>query len=263
MFASLLLTAGWSTALHARLDTPAGGRAGSPRMDFMQKLANNDMNTANKMKLVKKGQAPKLRGVRLPPAMVDVTQSFKREYPQKEKEVLWAAMLKCYGNAQRAEAAVLENPQMLNPSYSFCNTMLASKEVLVDMMGEEDALDVMMMNPAVLQCGPSLDTLGPDEIKGFARIRSAGNRIPEAARGYALSLLLATCAFPLIAKDIPELAFANEFVKPLVGILFAIAIEGSRIVIVGTIIKAKMSNDEKAKAAIEKAQANERRRMGK
>ena len=62
---------------------------------------------------------------------------------------------------------------------------------------------------------------------------------------------------------VPELAFANEFVKPLVGILFAIAIEGSRIVIVGTIIKAKMSNDEKAKAAIEKAQANERRRMGK
>ena len=119
------------------------------------------------------------------------------------------------------------------------------------------------MNPAVLQCGPSLDTLGPDEIKGFARIRNFGNRLPEQARGYALSLTLAVCAFPLFAKDIPDLAFANDLVKPLVGILFAVAIEGSRIVIVGTIIKAKVSGDERAKAAIENAQANEARRMGK
>ena len=34
--------------------------------------------------------------------------------------------------------------------------------------GKEEALDVILKNPAVLQCGPSLDTLGPDEIKGFA-----------------------------------------------------------------------------------------------
>jgi len=65
---------------------------------------------------------------------------------------------------------VLENPQILNPSYSFCNTMLASKDVLFTMLGKEDALDVMLKNPAVLQCGPSLDTLGPDEIKVWQRI---------------------------------------------------------------------------------------------
>ena len=68
--------------------------------------------------------------------------------------------------------AVLENPQILNPSYSFCNTMLASKDVLFTMLGKEDALDVMLKNPAVLQCGPSLDTLGPDEIKVWQRIIS-------------------------------------------------------------------------------------------
>ena len=38
--------------------------------------------------------------------------------------------------------------------------------------------------------------------------------------------------------------------------------QGSRLAIVGTIVKAKMGGDEKAKRAIEKAEANERRRMG-
>ena len=44
------------------------------------------------------------------------------------------------------------------------------------MMGKEEAVEVMCLNPAVLQCGPSLDTLGPDEIKGFANLRSFFNR---------------------------------------------------------------------------------------
>jgi hypothetical protein len=39
--------------------------------------------------------------------------------------------------------------------------------------------------------------------------------------------------------------------------------QGSRIAIVGTIVKAKVAGDEKAKAAIEKAAANEKRRMGR
>ena len=78
---------------------------------------------------------------------------------------------------------------MLNPSYSFTNTLLASRDVLVNMMGKEEALEVMLLNPAVLQCGPSLDTLGPDEIKGFANIRALGKKIPDNVVGPAIALL--------------------------------------------------------------------------
>ena len=45
---------------------------------------------------------------------------------------------------------------------------------------------------------------------------------------------------------------------PEQGVIFAVAIEGSRIVIVGSIVKAKVTGDER----IAKAQENERKRMG-
>merc|ERR1711924_451999 len=143
----------------------------------------------------------------------------------KELEVLWA-LLKCYGTQPLAEQAARDNPQFLNPSYSFCNTMLASQEVLVDMMGKEEVLEVMCKNPAVLQCGPSLDTLGPDEIKGFANIRSLGNKIPDSLRGVALISLLLFTTFPILVQNNEMLkdSWILNLSKPLVGTLFAVLI---------------------------------------
>ena len=51
--------------------------------------------------------------------------------------------------------------------------------------------------------------------------------------------------------------------KPLVGTLFAVLIEGSRIVIVGSILKQNVLGSEQEKAAIQRAKQSERRRMGK
>jgi hypothetical protein len=223
------------------------------------------LNTMNKMANMKKGQKPKLRGKRLSPAMQELVGNFKKAYPAKDVEVLWAALLKVYGSQPAAEAAALTNPQILNPSYSFCNTMLASAEVLEQMMGREEALEVMTKNPAVLQCGPSLDTLGPDEIKAFANIRALGNKIPESARSIALIALFTVVLFPVAAQNNPALqdsAILN-LSKPLVGIFFSILIEGSRIAIVGTILKAKVAGNEREKAAMQRASVAERRRMGK
>lgn len=220
------------------------------------------LNEMNKMAVVRKDEKPRARPQRLPPAMVEVTGKFKKVYTKAQLELLWGALLQCYGTPALAEAAVLENPQILNPSYSFCNTMIASRDVLVDMMGKEEALEVMLKNPAVLQCGPALDTLGPDEIKGFANLRSTFNRIPENVRGLALSALIAFVLFPILAANsggaLDDSALL-QFAKVGNGLLFAILIEGSRIVIVGTIIKGKLSGDER----LAKAEANERRRMGK
>jgi hypothetical protein len=219
------------------------------------------LNEANKMKSVKKNQRPKASPKRLPPAMLEVAANFRKTYPTKDLELLWGALIKCYGTPARAEQAVFENPQILNPSYTFCNTMIDSKEILFEMMGKDEALDVMLKNPAVLQCGPSLDTLGPDEIKGFANIRSLGNKIPESARFVALVLLFSFVLFPIAATNSPELqgSAITQAAKIGNGILFAILVEGTRIIIVGTIIKGKLSGDER----LAKAEENERRRMGK
>ena len=51
--------------------------------------------------------------------------------------------------------------------------------------------------------------------------------------------------------------------KPLVGTLFAVLIEGSRIVIVGSILKQNVLGSEQEKAAMQRAKQSERRRMGK
>uniref|UniRef100_A0A7S0HR55 Uncharacterized protein n=1 Tax=Phaeocystis antarctica TaxID=33657 RepID=A0A7S0HR55_9EUKA len=218
-----------------------------------------------KMTTIKKGAKPKLRGKRLPPSMLELTGKFKKQYAKQDLEVLWAAMLKIYGSQQLAEQAARDNPQILNPSYSFCNTMLASADVLNNMMSKEEALEVMTNNPAVLQCGPSLDTLGPDEIKGFASIRALGNKIPESARNFLLIATLLFTLFPVAAQNNPALqdSWLLSLSKPLVGTLFAVLIEGSRIVIVGSIIKSSVGGSEQEKEAIEKAKQSERRRMGK
>ena len=53
-------------------------------------------------------------------------------------------------------------------------------------------------------------------------------------RGFALSLLILLCLFPVLGTNSELLkdSWALGIAKPLVGILFAIVIEGSRIVIV-------------------------------
>jgi len=255
-----MLTAGWHmNGLDMHRQAILRPRTTDLQMQgFMQKV--KEINEANKMSVVKV-EAPKARPVKLPPDMLEVTQGFKKEYPRKDLELLWGALLKCYGTADLAKEAVYSNKQILNPSYSFCNTMLASKEVLFGMMGEDEALEVMMNNPAVLQCGPSLDTLGPDEIKAFAYIRSVGNKIPESARSLLIGLLIAFCGFPIVAQNVPALqdSLILNLAKPAIGVLFAVLIEGSRIAIVGTIVKAKISGDER----IKKAEEATARRMGK
>ena len=190
------------------------------------------------------GAKPKVGPKKAPKEVLELTAKFKKEYTSREIDALWGAMLACYGTQDLAVQAAFENPQIVNPSYSFVNTMISSKEVLFDMMGKEEALEVMLKNPAVLQCGPSLDTLGPDEIKGFANIRFYGNKIPESARLAAIigALLLTLAPVLLYQGGLQDTLIATA-IRPIVGILFAVAIEGSRIAIVGTIVKAKMAGD--------------------
>ena len=56
---------------------------------------------------------------------------------------------------QRALAAIRQNSQMINPSYSFCNTFIESRDALVSLMGKEEALEVMDLNPRCCRGRPS------------------------------------------------------------------------------------------------------------
>ena len=79
------------------------------------------IQSGKKMKTVKL-EAPKIRGVRLSPDAVAITNSFRKEYAAKDLELLWGALIKVYGSSADALAAAQTNPQVLNPSYSFCNS---------------------------------------------------------------------------------------------------------------------------------------------
>ena len=238
----------------------------TPRMQLLPAgLASKvkTINEANKFKTVEVGAKPMARPRKMPKEVIELTKTFRKEYSQRELDQLWGAMITCYGKENLAIQAAFENPQIINPSYSFVNTMVISKETLFDLFGpegREDAMEVMLKNPAILQCGPSLDTLGPDEIKGFANIRYYGNKIPDSARYAAIvgSIILVLAPIFLYKAGLADTT-AGYVIRPIVGTLFAVAVEGSRIAIVGTIAKAKLAGDER----IERAAANEKRRMGK
>lgn len=71
--------------------------------------------------------------------------------------MLWAALVKIYRSPQLAEQAARDNPQIINPSYSFCNTMLASAEVLENMMSREEARPAQLTatpQPALIMPAP-------------------------------------------------------------------------------------------------------------
>ena len=173
---------------------------------------SNLIQSGAKMRSMKR-DPPKLRGVRLPLELEEITQTFKKEYPRKELEILWAALLNCYGSKELALEAARTNPQIANPSYSFCNTMLESKRILLGVMSESQALEVMRKNPAVLQCGPTLEALGRAEIEAFAAARGFGSQLPESIRNVAIAGLLIATILPVALAQNPMIAADSELLS--------------------------------------------------
>jgi hypothetical protein len=57
-----------------------------------------------------------VKSARLPVDAKAVAANFRKEYSAKELEQVYGALLRCYGNEERALAAIKTNPQILNPS---------------------------------------------------------------------------------------------------------------------------------------------------
>ena len=173
----------------------------------------------NKMRSMKK-EPPKARPRRLSAQADAITNSFVQEYPKKDVELLWSALVTVYGSEDMAVQAARDNPQILNPAYSFCNTILESKKCLTRVMSEEEALEVMSLNPAVLQCGPTLDPLGKAEIMAFARARSVGNSLlPRSLRTPAVAIFFGAIALVVLTTgtDEPTLVAVRDALRPVLG----------------------------------------------
>ena len=75
---------------------------------------------------------------------------FASAYERRDIEQLWRAVKQCYGGEASARAAVEQNSQILCPLYASPVLLTQSKAALVRMMGDDEALDVMLKNPMVL-----------------------------------------------------------------------------------------------------------------
>ena len=92
----------------------------------------------------------------------------------------------------------------------------------------------MSLNPAVLQCGPSLDLFGTDEIRMIAQMRSMGNAmVPPQLRPPLVALVVGAIALVVTASagDSPELTAAASVLRPVIavalGSTFAVAAYGA------------------------------------
>ena len=90
---------------------------------------------------------------------------------ERQVEKNWAALAKIYGSAAAAESAVLQNRQVVSPVYADPALLQRTRDILVDKLGREEAMQVMQDNPAVLTCGEPLANETPADIVSTAKLR--------------------------------------------------------------------------------------------
>ena len=133
---------------------------------------------------------------------VVVRTRFRKQYPPKDVEALWRELKLAYGSEALAVQAVSQNPTILNPRYTSPPSVVSrSASALVEVLGKQDALDVMLKNPAVLQCGSSLSKQPPDQIRSFASFRQALDMFPDSSPTAFLGLFGLLLAVAIAGKN--------------------------------------------------------------
>ena len=156
-----------------------------------------------------------------PPARRYGNDMPKRAVTEREVESLFKTLVRSFGGKQDlALRAVEANPTIVHPLYTDANCISVSKKALVEVMGsEEAAIEVMLLNPAILQCGESVRLQPADQVKSFASIRASLDKVPPSvsralvyAVGGAVSL-----QFVLVRSDDPNVQQLSAAIKPLLG----------------------------------------------
>ena len=70
---------------------------------------------------------------------------------------------------------------VLCPLYCTDELLRESHRCLIENLGEEEAAEIMALNPAVLTCGDGLLAADPEEIRRLAKVRSILDKVPPAA----------------------------------------------------------------------------------
>lgn len=141
---------------------------------------------------------------------------------ERDVESLYKTLVRAFGGKQDlALQAVEANPTIVHPLYTTPPEIIGvSKKALVEVMGSEAAaIEVMLLNPAILQCGESVRLQPAEQVKSFASIRASLDRVPPSvsralvyAVGAALSL-----QFVLVRSDDPTVQQVSATMKPLLG----------------------------------------------
>jgi hypothetical protein len=136
---------------------------------------------------------------------------------------LWAACITAYGSEELALRAVTQNPTILNPLYTDPPSVIAnSKRALVQVLGGEDeAIEVMLKNPAVLQCGSALTRQQADEIRSFATVRQLLDSAPPWAPKVTIAVapIPISCAAVAAIAPIPIPCAAIAAIAPILSLL--------------------------------------------
>ena len=80
---------------------------------------------------------------------------------------MWAAFESVYGSRERAEVAAKRNVKVLLPFLNTPETIRGAYATLVDMLGKEEAAQIIEKNPGVLSCAP--DDLAQAAVHLYAR----------------------------------------------------------------------------------------------
>jgi hypothetical protein len=109
---------------------------------------------------------------------------------ERDVVTLWQTLVRAYGGQDLALRAVVANPSVVNPLYTKSPELVrASKQALVEVMGSEAAaIEVMLLNPAVLQCGDGLRLQPAGQIRSFAGFRAVVDRVPPSVSRAVLTL---------------------------------------------------------------------------
>ena len=96
---------------------------------------------------------------------------FAAAYKPQDIESLWKTLQKVYGGEEAARQAVRQNAQVICPLYGSPSLMTQSYDALVEVLGKEEAAEVLQKNPMVLTCGRGLLDVEADEIRSAANTR--------------------------------------------------------------------------------------------
>jgi len=174
---------------------------------------------------------------RLPPDVMEAYETRFRPFgapPVKgvptvsESQVLalWKALVRAFGGkSELALQAVKANPTVVHPLYTRSPELItASRAALREVIeSEAEAIEIMIQNPSILQCGDGIRLQEASQIKSFAAFRGAVDRIPPALSQGTLALFAAVLLsnFALVRSDDPALATMAATVKPVLGVVFA------------------------------------------